>query len=103
MTQGWSESDKQVAKAALERAKRKAEEFVLKEFHNHTVKSVDDLWILEQKIQKWRKDIRFRFVFAHDTIEHLLSECLKNAWLSPSDIKTLSPARSQRILKQASA
>jgi hypothetical protein len=49
MSHGWSPNDKAIAKAAAERARRRAEQEALALHANYKVNSVDDLWALELK------------------------------------------------------
>ena len=97
MSQGWSESDKDVVKAALARAEKRANEEALQLFKKESVRTIDDLWALELKIRDWKKERYGKFYFAYDTVEKLLANCIKHRWLSISDLQTMSEGRLARI------
>jgi nucleoside-triphosphatase THEP1 len=97
MSQGWSESDKKVVKVALERARKRAEEKILKAYRDQKIQCIDDLWALELKIRDWRKEVGTKFYFSYDGIESLLHECLKRGWSELSDLQSLSEERMERV------
>jgi hypothetical protein len=99
MSYGWSESDKNAVKVALERARRRAEDFVLREFHNQKIKEIDDLWALDLKIRDWRKEVHGKFYFSYDRVELLLHDCLKKGWSEWGDFQSLSEERLDNIKK----
>jgi hypothetical protein len=99
MSAGWSESDKKVVKVALTRARKCAEEMTLQEFHNLEVRSLDDIWALEQKIRKWRRDAGHDFCIPFDHAERFLHDCLKRGWCELSDLRALSEKRLETIRK----
>jgi hypothetical protein len=50
MSHGWSQNDKAVAKVAVERARRRAEQEAMQLHQNYKVENIDDLWRLELRI-----------------------------------------------------
>jgi len=97
MTYGWSDSDKRVAKAAIERARRRAEDLLTAEFRSMPMKSFDDLWRLELLLHKWRRDFKSVFEFSHETAESKLADFLTRGWVVENDLKDISEPRLKRI------
>ncbi len=100
MSHGWSERDKAALKAAIERARSRAEEDVLREYRAISVKCVDDLWPLEHKVRAWRRLFEERFRVNYATAESDLIEWLRRGWMKRSDLQSLSPDRRDRITKK---
>ena len=97
MSQGWSESDKDLVKGALARAQKRANDEALQLFKKESVRTIDDLWALELKIRDWKKERYGKFYFAYDTVEKLLADCMRRRWLNISDLQSMSEERLDRI------
>ena|SRR6185436_14142494 len=97
MKSEWSPNDKAVATRAIGRAKSVAETDLLKLFRNYQVRRVEDLWQLEQLLQRWRRDIQGRFYFKYESLEQNLTEWIQKGWISLDDISALSETRYERI------
>lgn len=97
MSQRWSESDRKVVKVALERARKRAEEKILKSYRDQKVRCIGDLWALELMIRDWRKQVGTKFYFSYEGIEALLHECLRKGWSELDDFQSLSEERLERV------
>ncbi len=87
-------------KAAVDRARRRSEEEVLREYQAVDVESVDDLWALEQKIRGWHRQCDGRFHINYVTADADLREWLRRGWLKLSDLQSMSKERLDRITKK---
>ena|SRR5688572_7496623 len=101
MSHGWSESDKNLVRAALGRAQKRANDEVLQLFKKQTVRKIEDVWALERKIGEWRRERYGKFYFDYSTIESVLAECIRRGWLNFSDLQPLSEIRLEKIKKMA--
>ena len=100
MSHGWSESDKNVVRTALERARKRAEDEALKLLNSQQIQNIDDLWKLELKIRDWRREYGDgRFYFSYESVERLLGEFLSRGWTLESDLASLSEERLENIKK----
>jgi hypothetical protein len=97
MSHGWSQNDKGVAKAAAERARRRAEQEAMQLHQNYKVENIDDLWRLELKIREWRKERQYEFTLNYETANKRLAQWLARGWLQKSDLGRLSPERLDEI------
>ena len=101
MSHGWSADDKGIAKAAAERARRRAEQEAIALHAAYKVNSIDDLWALELKIRGWRKDRKHCFTLNYPRADEQLAGWLARGWLLESDIQRMSPERLQAIHAKA--
>src|SRR5436309_9494844 len=90
MSDGWSQSDKNIVKGALARAQKRANDEALQLFKRESVRTIDDLWSLELKIRDWKKERYGKFYFEYSTVEKLLGDCIKRGWLRLSDLQSMS-------------
>jgi hypothetical protein len=97
MKSGWSPNEKAVATRAIGRAKSAAEADILRLFRDYQVRQVEDLWKLEQLLQRWRRDIQGRFYFKYDSLEENLIEWIRKGWISLDDLSGFPEARYERI------
>jgi hypothetical protein len=97
MSRGWSSNDKDVAKAAAERARRRAEEEAMRLHRDYRVESIDDLWRLELKIREWRQERQYRFTLNYETANQQLAHWLAKGWLHETDLAKISPERLDEI------
>jgi hypothetical protein len=100
MSTGWSDQDKAVLKAAVERARKRAEQEVLREYQTLRIQSVSDLWALEQKIRGWRRQCDGRCYINYTTADADLREWLERGWLKLSDLQSMSKERLERITRK---
>ncbi len=101
MSHGWSEQDKKIVKTALIRAQKRADEEALKLFHESRVQSMDQLFDMELKIRRWRKERLGISVFSYESAEHKMREHLERGWLLADDIQSLSEERRASVLGHA--
>jgi hypothetical protein len=101
MNSGWTPNDKAVAKAAAERARRRAEQEAMRLYAEYKVRSIDDLWALEQKIREWRKIRGHSFGLEYQRANQQLAGWLSMGWLLESDLKHMSPERLSAIKAEA--
>ncbi|GEM_PF-1706965 len=101
MSDGWSENDKAVAKAASERARKRAHEEAIALHAGYTVDTIDDLWRLEQLIRQWRKERRGCGHLSYETANDTLALWLAREWLQLSDLSRMSPDRLADIVAKA--
>ncbi len=97
MSEKWSPSDKAVAKSAVERARRRAEEEAIALHRAYKINGIEDLWALELKIREWRKDRQHRFYLDFKIANKQLAEWLSRGWLHESDLTRMSPQRLHAI------
>ena len=97
MSHGWSERDKAALKAAIDRARGRAEEEVLREYRAIPVRRVEDLWPLEHKVRSWRVMFEGRFRINYATLESDVIDWLRRGWMKLSDLQSLSPDRLDRM------
>jgi len=97
MGHGWSANDKGIAKAAAERARRRAEQEAITLHAAYKIKSIEDLWALELKIREWRKDRQHRFTLNFQRANEQLAEWLSRGWLLESDLARMSSERLTEI------
>ena len=97
MSHGWTLNDKAVAKAAAERARRRAEQEAMRLHADYKIKSIDDLWALELKIRGWRKDRKHCFTLNYQRADEQLAGWLARGWLLKSDLQRMSPERLHAI------
>lgn len=95
----WSTAEKAVAKAAVGRAKKRADEDALKAFRSIRVGNADDLWKLEQQIRGWKKD-RDDLYLTYEEMEDRLARWIRRGWLTYSEISGLDEARLKRIRRK---
>lgn len=100
MSTGWSENDKAVAKAAAERARRRAHEEAMSLFAESKINHIDDLWALEQHIRKWRKEREGVGIVNYATANEQFAQWLAHGWLQESDLTRLSPERLAAIQRK---
>jgi len=101
MSRGWTLNDKAVAKAAAERARRRAEHEAMRLHADYKIKSIDDLWALELKIREWRKDRKHCFTLNYQRADEKLAGWLARGWLLESDLQRMSPERLHAIHAKA--
>jgi hypothetical protein len=97
MSHSWSADDKGIAKAAAERARRRAEQEAIALHATYKINSIDDLWALELKIRQWRKDRQHRFTLNFQRANEQLAAWLCRGWLLESDLTRMSPERLNEI------
>jgi hypothetical protein len=101
MSHGWTPNDKAVAKAAAERARRRAELEAIRLHADYKIESIDDLWALELKIREWRKDRKHCFTLNYERADEQLAGWLARGWLLASDLQRMSPERLHAIHAEA--
>jgi hypothetical protein len=101
MSHGWTLNDKAVAKAAAERARRRAEQEAMRLHADYKIKSIDDLWALELKIREWRKERKHCFTLNYQRVDKQLAGWLARGWLLESDLQRMSPERLHAIHAEA--
>ena len=97
MSQGWTPNDKAVARAAADRARRRAEQEAIRLHGAYKINSIDDLWSLELKIREWRKDRKHCFTLNFQKADEQLARWLGRGWLLESDLQRMSPERLHAI------
>ena len=97
MSHGWTANDKAVAKAAADRARRRAEQEAIRLHAQYKVNSVEDLWALELKIREWRRGRRHCFTLNYERANEQLAGWLAKGWLQESDLQRMSPERLHAI------
>src|SRR4051812_2185232 len=97
MSHGWTPNDKAVAKAAAERARRRAEQEAIRLHAEYKIDSIDALWALELKIREWRRDRQHCFTLNYEHANQQLAEWLSRGWLLDSDLQSMSPERLHAI------
>lgn len=93
MSSGWSQHDKAVAKSAVARARRRAEDEAIALHARYKVNSIGDLWALEQLIRQWRKEREGCGILNYQTADEQFAKWLARGWLHHSDLANLSPDR----------
>jgi hypothetical protein len=101
MSHGWTPDDKAVARAAAERARRRAEQEAIRLHADYKVNSVEDLWALELKIREWRRERRHCFTLNYERANDQLAEWLARGWLHESDLRRMSQERLHAIHAKA--
>jgi len=90
MSKGWSLKDKQIAKAAAERARHRAEKEAISLHAEYRIDSIEDLWALEVKIREWRRDRQYQFTLNFETANQQIADWVSRGWLKQSDIEAFS-------------
>lgn len=101
MSHGWKPNDKAIAKAAAERARRRAEQEAIRLHADYKVKTIEDLWALELKIREWRKGRQHCFTLNYERASEQLADWLARGWLHESDLERMSPERLHAIKVKA--
>jgi len=101
MSHGWTPNDKAVAKAAADRARRRAEQEAIRLHAEYKINGIDDLWALELKIREWRRDRQHCFTLNYERANEQLSGWLARGWLLNSDLERMSPERLHAIHAKA--
>ncbi len=93
MSDGWSDSDKAVAKAAADRARKRAEEEAIALHAAYPIRVIDDLWRLEHVVRDWRKDRAGCGSFSYATANETFAKWLARGWLHLADLSRMSADR----------
>jgi hypothetical protein len=101
MGEGWSENDKAVAKAASERARKRACDEAIALHSRYTIDTIEDLWRLEQLIGQWRKERVSFGHFSYENANETFALWLARGWLQLSDLGRMSPERLADIVVKA--
>jgi len=101
MSHGWTPNDKAVAKAAADRARRRAELEAIRLHAEYKINGIDDLWALELQIRAWRRDRQHCFTLNYERANEQLAEWLSRGWLQDSDLQSMSPERLHAIHAKA--
>ena len=97
MKNGWSQSDVNAVKVILNKAKKAAEQEALNKFKKEDIKSLSELWDLEFKIRKWRKDLEILHSFSYENVGKDIQKYLNKKWIKESDLSSLSDDRRKKL------
>lgn len=97
MKNNWSKSDVNAVKVILDKAKLNAEKQIMNLFKKENIRTVSDIFAMELKIRKWRRDFDSINSFCYNTVGKDIKTYLQKGWLTQKDLSTLTDERKQKL------
>ncbi len=98
-TPQWSEKEKQIAREALSKAYDKETEALIVEITKKAsqITIIDDIWSLNDYLNSKRYDLDGKYDYRESTPLFVLAQLIKEGWLHPDDLASLTPDKRAKI------
>lgn len=94
----WSKKEINLSRRLFTLGGKNARQEVVKRYQQaKKVETAQELWMLEQRIGEWRREISNTFRTPYS--EELYAKCLQRGWLQEKDLAGFAPDRLKRIEK----
>jgi hypothetical protein len=103
----WSQSEKQIARRAFDRALHEEKEAAIREFKERverirSIEDIDDLWALEDWLRRRRRAIDEKFDYRYSVLPEVFARLLFDGAIEESDLAGLAKEKVDEIRRIAS-
>ena len=95
----WSETEKQIAREALNKAYTRETEALIVEISQKAsqITEIDDIWSLHDYLSAKRYDIEGKYDYRDSTPVFVLAKLIKEGWLHPDELAGLTPDKRAKV------